>query len=131
VLEHFEDPLGSLRQIREKLLSPQGWLLLEVPNFYAHNSYELAHLSCFTPASLKEMLRKAGYRVVSLRKHGYPRSKLFPLFLNVLAVPLENPPEPMETRVERCVPIRRKLAMLWRKILSRLLPKSAWLPLEG
>jgi hypothetical protein len=32
-----------------------------------------------------------------------------------LAVPLENPPEPMETRVERCVPIRRKFAMLWRK----------------
>ena len=131
VLEHFDDPLGSLRQIREKLLSPQGWLLLEVPNFYAHNSYELAHLSCFTPASLKEMLRKAGYRVVSLRKHGYPRSKLFPLFLNVLAVPLENPPEPMETRVERCVPIRRKLAMLWRNVLSRLFPRRAWLPLEG
>jgi hypothetical protein len=32
-VEHFDDPLGSLRQIREKLLSPQGWLLLEVPNF--------------------------------------------------------------------------------------------------
>ena len=131
VLEHFDDPLGSLRQIREKLLSPRGWLLLEVPNFYAHNSYELAHLSCFTPASLKEMLRKAGYRVVNLRKHGYPRSELFPLFLNVLAVPLENPPEPAETRVERCVPIRRKLAMLWRRALSRLFPRRAWLPLEG
>ncbi|MEN6556223.1 MAG: methyltransferase domain-containing protein [Anaerolineaceae bacterium] len=131
VLEHFDDPLGSLRQIREKLLSPAGWLLLEVPNFYAHNSYELAHLSCFTPASLKEMLRKAGYRVVSLRKHGYPRSKLFPLFLNVLAVPLENPPELAETRVERCVPVRRKLAMLRRRVLSRLLPRRAWLPLEG
>ena len=131
VLEHFDDPLGSLRQIREKLLSPQGWLLLEVPNFYAHNSYELAHLSCFTPASLKEILRKAGYRVVSLRKHGYPRSEIFPLFLNVLAVPLDNPPEPIETRVERFVPIRRKLAMLRRNILSRLLPRKAWLPLEG
>lgn len=131
VLEHFDDPLGSLRQIREKLLSPQGWLLLEVPNFYAHNSYELAHLSCFTPASLKEILRKAGYRVVSLRKHGYPRSEIFPLFLNALAVPLDNPPDPIETRVERFVPIRRKLAMLRRNILSRLLPRKAWLPLEG
>ncbi|MBP7032606.1 MAG: methyltransferase domain-containing protein [Anaerolineaceae bacterium] len=131
VLEHFDDPLGSLRQVREKLLSPQGWLLLEVPNFYAHNSYELAHLSCFTPASLKEMLRKAGYRVVSLRKHGYPRSALFPLFLNVLAVPLENATEPPETRVESCVPFKRKLAMLWRRALSRLLPRKAWLPLEG
>ena len=79
----------------------------------------------------QRMLRKAGYRVVSLRKHGYPRSKLFPLFLNVLAVPLENPPELAETRVERCVPVRRKLAMLRRRVLSRLLPRRAWLPLEG
>jgi hypothetical protein len=131
VLEHFDDPLGSLRRIREKLLSPGGWLLLEVPNFYAHNSYELAHLSCFTSASLREMLRKAGYRVVCLRRHGYPRSKLFPLFLNVLAVPLETPSEERATRKELCVPARRKLAMLWRRALSRLLPRKAWLPLEG
>ena len=131
VLEHFDDPLGSLRQIREKLLAPKGLLLIEVPNFYAHNSYELAHLSCFTPASLREMLRKAGFRIIRLRKHGYPRSKLFPLFLNVLAEPLAEPRGDSGTRVEHCVPVRRKLAMLWRKVLSRLLPRSAWLPLEG
>jgi len=130
VLEHLPDPVGVLRQIREELLAPQGWLLLEVPNFYAHNSYELAHLSCFTPHTLQEALSKAGYEIISLRQHGYPRSELFKLYLNVLAQPSINPPTDYEVRPERAVPLKRSLAIAWRDLRARLDPKRSWLPVE-
>ncbi len=130
VLEHLLDPVGVLRQIREELLAPQGWLLLEVPNFYAHNSYELAHLSCFTPHTLQEALSKAGYEIISLRQHGYPRSELFKLYLNVLAQPSANLPTDYEVRPERAVPLKRSLAIAWRDLRARLDPKRSWLPVE-
>jgi len=130
VLEHLPDPVGVLRQIRSELLAPQGWLLLEVPNFYAHNSYELAHLSCFTPHTLQEALTKAGFEVVCLRQHGYPRSDLFKLYLNVLARPSANPPTDYEVKPERAVPFKRSLAIAWRDLRARLDPKHSWLPAE-
>jgi 2-polyprenyl-3-methyl-5-hydroxy-6-metoxy-1,4-benzoquinol methylase/predicted RNA-binding Zn-ribbon protein involved in translation (DUF1610 family) len=130
VLEHLPDPVGVLCQIREELLAPQGWLLLEVPNFYAHNSYELAHLSCFTPHTLQEALSKAGYEIINLRQHGYPRSELFKLYLNVLAQPSANPPTDYEVRPERAVPFKRSLAIAWRDLRARLDPKRSWLPVE-
>jgi len=130
VLEHLPDPVGVLRQVREELLTPQGWLLLEVPNFYAHNSYELAHLSCFTPHTIVEALSKAGYEIINLRQHGYPRSKLFKLYLNVLAQPSANPPEDYQVKPEHAVPLKRSLAIAWRDLRARLDPKRSWLPVE-
>ena len=122
VLEHFDDPLGSLRQIREKLLSPQGWLLLEVPNFYAHNSYELAHLSCFTEHTLSEMLKQAGYEIMHTRKHGYPRSETLELYLTVLARPEIEPDDNIAIIPERNVALKRSLGTLNRNMLTRLMP---------
>ena len=37
VLEHLSDPAGYLTHLRESVLVPEGWLLLEVPNLYAHD----------------------------------------------------------------------------------------------
>jgi 2-polyprenyl-3-methyl-5-hydroxy-6-metoxy-1,4-benzoquinol methylase len=79
VLEHLEQPLQVLKQIKEELLSKDGLLLVEVPNFYAHDSYELAHLSCFTRHTLLELLRQAGFELVAFRQHGMPRSEILPL----------------------------------------------------
>lgn len=81
-----------LRQIREDLLAPQGWLLLEVPNFYAHNSYELPTSAASRRIACKKHLPKPVDEVICLRQHGYPRSELFKLYLNVLARPSTNPP---------------------------------------
>ncbi len=45
VLEHLPDPVGYLSALRQKFLEPDGWLLIEVPNLYAHDCFEVAHLN--------------------------------------------------------------------------------------
>lgn len=130
VLEHLEDPLGTLREIRTHLLEDSGFLLVEVPNFYAHDSYELAHLSCFTEHSLIEMLKQAGYKIMHTRKHGYPRSETLELYLSVLARPEVEPEEHSTIIPERNVAFKRTLGTLKRKLLTKIMPGKTWLPLE-
>lgn len=130
VLEHLENPIQVLIQIREHLLAADGLLLIEVPNFYAHNSYELAHLSCFSQHTLKEMLGQAGYEPVLLRKHGMPRSKTLDLYLTVLAKPRDLPVN-KRVQPEHNVALKRKAGMFKRKLLTKLNPDQTWLPLEG
>ena len=130
VLEHFENPIQVLLQIREQLLASDGLLLIEVPNFYAHDSYELAHLSCFSQHTLKEMLRQAGFEVVFLRKHGLPRSKTLDLYLTVLAKASDEPVN-QTVQPEHYVAFKRKAGLLKRKLLTKLNPDQAWLPVEG
>lgn len=130
VLEHLEDPLGTLREIRTKLLEDSGFLLVEVPNFYAHESYELAHLSCFTEHTLSEMLRQAGYKIMHMRKHGYPRSETLDLYLTVLARPESEPIEDSTIVPERFVALKRTQGTLKRELLTKLMPGKTWLPLE-
>jgi 2-polyprenyl-3-methyl-5-hydroxy-6-metoxy-1,4-benzoquinol methylase/predicted RNA-binding Zn-ribbon protein involved in translation (DUF1610 family) len=130
VLEHLEDPLGTLREIRTHLLNDHGFLLVEVPNFYAHDSYELAHLSCFTEHTLSEMLKQAGYKIMHARKHGYPRSETLDLYLTVLARPESDVDETLTIIPERNVALKRTLGTLKRNLLTRIMPGKTWLPLE-
>ena len=130
VLEHLEDPLGTLREIRTNLLADSGFLLVEVPNFYAHESYELAHLSCFTEHTLGEMLKQAGYEIMHTRKHGYPRSETLDLYLTVLARPESELVKPSAIIPERSVTLKRTLGTLKRNVLTKLMPGKTWLPLE-
>ena len=130
VLEHLENPLEALRNIRANLLGDGGFLLVEVPNFYAHESYELAHLSCFTEHTLGEMLKQAGYEIMHARKHGYPRSETLDLYLTVLARPEVEPDENIAIIPERNVALKRSLGTLNRYVLTRLMPDKTWLPLE-
>ena len=130
VLEHLEDPLGTLREIRLDLLADNGFLLVEVPNVYAHDSYELAHLSCFTENTLAEMLTQAGYKILHTRKHGVPRSETLDLYLAVLAMPQREPDEIAPIVPEKNVALKRSLGMLRRNLLTKLKPDKTWLPLE-
>jgi SAM-dependent methyltransferase len=129
VLEHLPDPVGTLRTIREKLLTDKGLLLLEVPNFYAHDSYELAHLACYTPHTLSEVVRQAGFEVLRLERHGVPRSAMLNLYLTVLASPLNGDLEDREVQPERNVSLKRKVGMLYRRLVQKIFPHRAWLPL--
>jgi SAM-dependent methyltransferase len=54
VLEHLPDPVGYLSALRETLLESNSWLLIEVPNLYAHDCFEVAHLTSFSAHTLSQ-----------------------------------------------------------------------------
>ncbi len=126
VLEHLREPLQYLSQLRAELLAPQGWLLLEVPNLYAHDCFEVAHLVSFSAHTLQELVGEAGYQVLKLRAHGKPRSTLIPLYLTLLAQAVPSTSKHTSLKMEPAIRMRRRLGMFQRKIAERLLPRLAW-----
>jgi SAM-dependent methyltransferase len=133
VLEHFANPVDYLVQLRTNVLADGGSLLVEVPNLYAHDCFEVAHLVSFSPHALKETLRVAGFSLIVLRAHGEPRSKLLPLYLSALASPhpagIEVGAGADNVRPEMGVKIKRQSGMLVRRFLERFANRWAWLPL--
>jgi len=129
VLEHIPDPVSYLAQIKQQYIRPGGYLLIEVPNLYSHDSFEVAHMSSFSGHTLKQTLKKSGFTIIDVIKHGQPRSELLPLYLTVIArtgdIPLEPVVEP-----EKWVAAKRKIGIISRRILQRLLPKKAWKPIK-
>ncbi len=130
VLEHLPDPVAYLAELRKDYLTPSGWLLIEVPNLYSHDSFEIAHMTSFSEHTLRQILSKAGFQVVALKKHGHPRSKILPLYLTALVQPQDEGVKEYEVRPERNVALKRRLGMLWRRILQKLSPQNAWVPIK-
>ncbi|MBN1666780.1 MAG: methyltransferase domain-containing protein [Anaerolineales bacterium] len=130
VLEHLPDPVAYLAEIRQDWLKPDGWLLIEVPNLYCHDSFEVAHLVAFSPHTLRQTLEQAGYRVSALEAHGRPRSAVLPLYLTVLARPIAEDDTKPVVVPEKRVTLKRQWGLLRRRILQRLAPEKAWLSLE-
>jgi 2-polyprenyl-3-methyl-5-hydroxy-6-metoxy-1,4-benzoquinol methylase len=127
VLEHLPDPVRYLADLRESLLERDGWLLVEVPNLYAHDSFEVAHLVSFSAHTLQQTLGKAGFEIVALEAHGRPRSRLLPLYLTALARPAKAT-SPSQVQPESRVRLKRWWGMTRRWLLSRVFPRQAWLP---
>jgi hypothetical protein len=129
VLEHLAEPVRYLETIRRDWMAEEGALLLEVPNLYGHSCFEAAHLTAYSPAALKETLRRAGYEVLSLNRHGAPRSRLIPLYLTALARP-----DPSAATVSNSSPALlstkwgRRIGIFWSRLATRLAPSLAWLP---
>jgi 2-polyprenyl-3-methyl-5-hydroxy-6-metoxy-1,4-benzoquinol methylase len=76
VFEHVDDPVGMLRQLRG-MLGERGLLMLEVPNISSAMARRRAerwaavqpvelHVSHFTPASLGEVVERAGLETVAM-----------------------------------------------------------------
>ncbi|OKI40721.1 hypothetical protein A6A29_38670 [Streptomyces sp. TSRI0281] len=70
VFEHFSDPYGELERLRG-MLSPGGILALELPNQGSLDAAVLGagylfseHLFFYTPQSIQDMLRHAGFSVL-------------------------------------------------------------------
>jgi 2-polyprenyl-3-methyl-5-hydroxy-6-metoxy-1,4-benzoquinol methylase len=129
VLEHLPNPIGYLENLREKILEPSGWLLLEVPNLYAHDCFEVAHLVSFSAHTLTQAVQKAGYRVIQLHAHGLPRSRLIPLYLTLLAQPDGSASNSLAP--DRRVRLQRQLGFFRRSIIERLFPQDAWIPIKA
>lgn len=127
VLEHLPDPVQSLTQLRLDFLAPEGWLLIEVPNLYFHDSFEVAHLISFSPHTLRETLTQAGFEIVKQRTHGHPASDLFPLYITVLARAIVESQPCSRVSGEQGVRIKRALGMMYRKVVQRIFPWRAWL----
>lgn len=125
VIEHLPDPIKFLSRLRKTALKEDGYLLVEVPNLYGHESFEVAHNFSFSPHTLRQLLYASGYRVEALQAHGCPRSDLIPLYITALAQPASRYAD-KTIQGETGVAARRRLAMLRRKILLRLFPGSAW-----
>ncbi len=87
VLEHIANPVQYLAGLRQNWLTEEGSLLVEVPNLYCHDSFEVAHLVAYSPHSLTQTLQQAGFEIVVFVQHGRPRSSILPLYLTVLARP--------------------------------------------
>lgn len=129
VLEHLAEPLDYLQTLRQEWLNPSGYLLLEVPNLYAHDSFEIAHLVSYSPHTLQQTLQQAGYEILAFQTHGQPRSAILPLYLTALAKPAERPFSRI-VRPERAVRLKRRLGLARRRLLTRLAPRQAWLPVK-
>ena len=85
VVEHLSNPVGYLTYLREQFLSRNGWLLIEVPNLYGHDSFEVAHLISFSAHTLCQTIQRSGYEIVKLKIHGLPRSELLGLYITLIA----------------------------------------------
>jgi SAM-dependent methyltransferase len=71
VLEHLDDPLAALKSLRSRL-NQGGLMIVEVPDTSGVNGirsrdeyykiHPLDHINAFTPASLVNMMERAGFR---------------------------------------------------------------------
>jgi 2-polyprenyl-3-methyl-5-hydroxy-6-metoxy-1,4-benzoquinol methylase len=129
VLEHLKHPVKFLGQIKSTLLKDEGHLLLEVPNFYAHDSYELAHLACYTPHTLGEVLKQSGFNIVYSKNNGIPRSQLLNLYLTRIGKINTKSERPTKIKKENLVGLKRNISMLYRRFVQKLFPHKAWLPI--
>jgi len=131
VLEHIPEPVAYLDSLRSHLLASEGWLLLEVPNLYAHDCFEIAHLVSYSPNTLRQAVQKAGFEVLAFKQHGQPRSEIIPLYLTLLARPAADRNNLYPVTPERGVRRKRQLGMLRRRVWTRISPQRAWLPVPA
>lgn len=130
VLEHIPQPVQYLDNLRHNLLHPHGHMLVEVPNLYAHDCFELAHLVSYSRHTLTQTLHRAGFEIVALQEHGQPRSRIIPLYLTVLARPApgNSSQETHQIIPEKAVRRKRQWGLFHRRLLSRLFPRQVWIP---
>jgi hypothetical protein len=90
----------------------------------------LGHLTNFSTHTLTQLVQQAGFEVVRSIRHGKPRSNLVPLYILLLARPVDTAKSGRPTiKPERSVQYKRRFGMLCRRFWERTLPGQAWLPI--
>ena len=126
VLEHIADPVKYLTKLRQELMASDGYLLIEVPNLFSHDSFETAHMSSFSSHTLKQTLIKSGFSLQAFMRHGHPRTDILPLYLTGLAQAadefISRPVKP-----EFFVKEKRGFGLLFKQFMLRFFPKKSWI----
>lgn len=92
VVEHMDDPRGSLERFRQ-LLRPGGTLVIEVPNILSMNmgfahKWHKGHLFGYSRHTLATMAQRSGYRVLELGATGDDHN------VWIVCTPQEGAPDP-------------------------------------
>jgi len=82
VLEHLEDPRVILEHLRKEVISPRGYLIIQVPNYMSYErrifrnkwfSFDVPrHLWQYNETALRRLLDEAGYKVDGAYQVGAP-----------------------------------------------------------
>jgi 2-polyprenyl-3-methyl-5-hydroxy-6-metoxy-1,4-benzoquinol methylase len=116
VIEHVPDPLVLLESCR-KLIKPHGLLVLKTPNVESsiakimgsswHWISPPAHLYLYSPATLKKLLTKAGYRTVTLNSsQGDAHNNLFAIASGITREMFFQSNTQSMAQVRRSLPVR-------------------------
>ena len=70
VLEHINDPVIYLTHIREKYMSDQGRILVEVPSQLAPSAWSSYHIIAFSPKGIANTFERAGFEVEKIIAEG-------------------------------------------------------------
>lgn len=130
VLEHIPDPVKYLTDLKKRWMTPDSYLLIEVPNLFGHHSMELAHLVAFSSRTLRQTLNMAGFNLLKLFSHGRPRSPYLKLYLTALAsIRQDGKYQRVGKYHSRGVRWRRTVGLRILNYLTERLPGLTWLPL--
>jgi len=127
VIEHVEDPVHTLRSLRESKMRSGGYLLLEVPNLIDHECLELSHLYAFTRSTLREIVRQAGFHILWTKAHGSFRSPILNLYITLLAQAESD--QKSHRTIHSCpigIKTRRRLGKLKRDFFTSRFPDWTW-----
>lgn len=130
VLEHIADPVEYLTQLRQELMASEGYILIEVPNLYSHDCFEIAHMSSFSPHTLNQTLIKSGFSLKVLMRHGHPRSNTLPLYLTALAKVTADFIGG-SVKHEFFVKEKRGFGLLFKQFMLRVFPNKSWIHPEN
>jgi 2-polyprenyl-3-methyl-5-hydroxy-6-metoxy-1,4-benzoquinol methylase len=100
--EHMPEPVAVLRRLKNKVLQPDGFLYIEVPNLFGSPLNDPTHLFTFSRESLTYLLNMTGFAVLEMHSAGNDMAPLTiatdELVLVCLAQSVGNPPKPTPSR---------------------------------
>jgi SAM-dependent methyltransferase len=122
VLEHCEDDVGFLQQLKERIV-PGGWLLLTVPahmSKWGANDDFCGHLRRYERAEIAEKIGRAGLELKQVCSYGVPLYNLMkPLYDRAIARRMQHGEAVAErTRKSGGMWLFKRLSLLFRLLFN-------------